>query len=113
MIKVIFFDLDGVLTTDAKGSLTMSKNLCEMVPGLSVQNVLDCYREDIEALNMGRISMRDVWKRMCATFSIPESNELLKEMMRKVPRNDAILILRNLYSANTALGLLLTTVMSA
>lgn len=53
MIKEIFFDLDGVLTTDAKGSLTMSKNLCAAVPGLSVQEVLDCYRQDIELLNIG------------------------------------------------------------
>ncbi|MBM3227857.1 haloacid dehalogenase [Candidatus Peribacteria bacterium] len=99
MIKAIFFDLDGVLTTDAKGSLTMSKNLCELVPGLSVQEVLDSYREDIEALNMGQISMSDVWKRMCAAFKIPANDDLLRKMMSKVPKNNAMFDLaRSLFS---------------
>ncbi len=90
LIKAIFFDFDGVLTTDAKGSLTMSKNLCELVPGLSVQEVLDSYRQDIEALNMGQIPMSDVWKRMCAAFKIPANDDLLREVMRKIPKNDAM-----------------------
>lgn len=106
MIKAIFFDLDGVLTTDAKGALTMSKNLCEMVPGLSVQEVLDSYRQDIEALNMGRISMSDVWKRMCATFKIPESNELLNEMMQKAPKNDEMFNLARSLSGKYRLGII-------
>lgn len=106
MIKAIFFDLDGVLTTDAKGSLTMSKNLCEMVPGLSVQEVLDSYREDIEALNMGRISMNDVWKKMCATFKIPESAAVLNDMMRKSPKNDAMFDLVRSLSGKYRLGII-------
>lgn len=106
MIKAIFFDLDGVLTTDAKGSLTMSKNLCEMVPGLSVQEVLDSYRQDIEALNMGRISMSDVWKRMCATFKIPGSNELLHEMMQKALKNDEMFNLARSLSGKYCLGII-------
>lgn len=106
MIKAIFFDLDGVLTTDAKGSLTMSKNLCEMVPGLSVQEVLDSYRQDIEALNMGRISMSDVWKRMCATFKIPENNELLNNMMQKAPKNDEMFSLARSLSGKYRLGII-------
>ncbi len=106
VIKVIFFDLDGVLTTDAKGSLTMSRNLCEMVPGLSIQEVLDSYREDIEVLNMGRISMSDVWKRMCASLKIPESDELLNEMMRKVSKNDEMFDLVRVLSKKYRLGII-------
>lgn len=106
MIKAIFFDLDGVLTTDAKGSLTMSKNLCEMVPGLSVQELLDNYRQDIEALNMGRISMSDVWKRICAEFKIPANDDLLREMMRKVPKNDAMFDLARSLSPRYRLGII-------
>lgn len=106
MIKAIFFDLDGVLTTDAKGSLTMSRNLCEMVPSLSIQEVLHSYREDIEALNMGRISMSDVWKRMCASLKIPESDELLNEMMRKVSKNDEMFDLVRALSKKYRLGII-------
>lgn len=106
MIKAIFFDLDGILTTDAKGSLTMSKNLCGMVPDLSVQEVLDSYRQDIEALNMGKISMSDVWKRMRATFKITESDALLNEMMRKTPKNDAMFDLARSLSGKYRLGII-------
>ncbi len=106
MIKAIFFDFDGVLTTDAKGSLTMSKNLCELVPGLSVQEVLDSYRQDIEALNMGKISMSDAWKRMCATFNIPANDDFLKEMMRKVTKNDAMFDLARFLSPHYRLGII-------
>lgn len=106
MTKAIFFDLDGVLTTDAKGSLTMSKNLCEMIHGLSVQEVLDNYREDIEALNIGRISMSDVWKRMCASLKIPDSDELLNGMMRKAPKNDEMFDLARFLCGKYRLGII-------
>jgi len=88
MIKAIFFDLDGVLTTDSKGSLTMSKNFCKEVPGLSIQEVLDCYREDAELLTSGQKPMREVWKRMCSTFNIPPDDDLLLKVLREVPRNN-------------------------
>lgn len=106
MIKAIFFDLDGVLTTDAKGSLTMSKNLCEIVPGLSVQNVLACYRQDIAALNLGRVSMQEVWEKLCAAFSIPAGDDLLREMMRKAPKNDAMFDLSESLSRCYHLGII-------
>ncbi len=106
MIKAIFFDFDGVLTTDAKGSLTMSKNLCEIVPGLSAQDVLACYRQDIEALNLGRVSMREVWEKLCAAFSIPASDDLLREMMRKAPKNDAMFDLAEFLSKHYRLGII-------
>lgn len=106
MIKAIFLDLDGVLTTDAKGSLTMSKNLCEMVPDLSVQEVLNSYRQDIDALNMGRISMGEVWKRMCTTFKISENAELLYEMMRKAPKNAEMFNLARSLSGKYRLGII-------
>lgn len=106
MIKAIFFDFDGVLTTDAKGSLTMSKNLCDLVPGLTVQEVLDSYRQDIEALNMGRIPMGNVWKRMCAEFKIPPKDDLLREMMRRAPKNDAMFELARSLSPHYQLGII-------
>ncbi len=106
MVKAIFFDLDGVLTTDAKGSLTVSKNICEAVPNLSVEKVLDCYRQDIELLNMGRRTMRDVWKRMCRTLKITESDALLLEVLRKTPRNDAMFDLARSLSHRYSLGII-------
>ncbi len=106
MIKAIFFDLDGVLTTDAKGSLTMSRNLCEAVPGLSVQGVLACFRQDIELLNAGQRTMQEVWERICSTFKIPMDDALLREMLHKVPKNNAIFTLARSLSPRYVLGVI-------
>jgi putative hydrolase of the HAD superfamily len=87
MIKAIFFDLDGVLTTDAKGSLTMSKNLCEAKAGLVVDEVLKSFRTDIERLTSGQCSLQSVIERLCSEFGIPFSEELLIAVASKTPWN--------------------------
>lgn len=87
MIKAIFFDLDGVLTTDAKGSLTLSKNLCEAKAGLAVDEVLQSFRRDIERLTSGQCSLQSVIKRVCDECGIPYSEELLISIASKTPWN--------------------------
>lgn len=87
MIKAIFFDLDGVLTTDAKGSLTLSKNLCEAKAGLVVDDVLKSFRRDIERLTSGQCSLQSVIERVCTEFAIPFSQELLVAVASKTPWN--------------------------
>jgi FMN phosphatase YigB (HAD superfamily) len=106
MINAIFFDLDGVLTTDAKGSLTMSKTLCEAMPRLSVQEVLTCYREDIELLNLGKRTFHDVWQRLHSTFNIPDDQNMLNDVLRKVPWNDAMLELARSLKSRFVLGII-------
>lgn len=107
MIKAIFFDLDGVLTTDAKGSLTMSKNLCEAVRGLSVQKVFDCYRQDIELLNLGQRTLKEVWQRIHTAFpQIPADDDLLQKILRKIPKNDAMFDLAQSLSGRHVLGVI-------
>lgn len=106
MIKAIFFDFDGVLTTDAKGSLTMSKTLCDAVPGLSVEEVLACYREDIELLNAGQMLFKDVWQRMCAAFHIAPDDDLLLDVLRTVPKNNAMFDFARSLAGHYTLGII-------
>lgn len=106
MINAIFFDLDGVLTTDAKGSLTMSRTICEAVPGLSMEEVLACYREDIEAVNLGEHSFQKIWQRLYSTFNIPDNQMLLHDVLRKVPRNDAMFELAQSLAGRYVLGII-------
>jgi putative hydrolase of the HAD superfamily len=87
MIRAIFFDLDGVLTTDASGSLTLSKNLCEAKAGLIADDILKSFREDIERLTSGNCSLRSVIERICAEFSIPFSEALLIAVASTTPWN--------------------------
>ncbi len=106
MINAIFFDLDGVLTTDAKGSLTMSRTICEAVPGLSIEELLASYREDIELLNLGERTFHDTWQRLCSTFHIPDDQTLLRDVLRKVPRNDAMFELAQSLVGRFVLGII-------
>ncbi len=106
LINAIFFDFDGILTTDAKGSLTVSKNLCAAVPGLSQQEVLECYRQDFELLNTGQRTMREVWERICSVFKIPADDALLQEILRKAPKNEAMFALARALSPHYALGII-------
>lgn len=106
MINAIFFDFDGVLTTDAKGSLTMSRTICEAVPGLSMEEVLACYREDIEALNLGDLPFQNVWQRLRSIFNIPDNQTLLHDVLRKVPRNDVMFELAQSLAEHSVLGII-------
>lgn len=90
MIKAVFFDFDGVLTTDAKGSLTISKNLCEVVPGLPVDDVFRAYREDIEPLNTGRMTLQELWEHLCTKCHIQADYEVFLQVLRKTPLNHAM-----------------------
>lgn len=44
MIKAIFFDLDGVLTLEDKGSTGTCSSLCKHFPDLEIEHVLNCYK---------------------------------------------------------------------
>lgn len=106
MIQTIFFDFDGVLTTDSKGSLTISKNICREVPGLSVESVLASFREDISLLNSGQQTLEVTWKRLCSQFNIPESGELQRKIIGTVPLNDRMFALARHLSKQYRLGVI-------
>ena len=44
MIKIIFFDLDGVLTKEKKGSAGTCASLCKTFPELDFDTVVSCYK---------------------------------------------------------------------
>lgn len=106
MIKAIFFDLDGVLTTDAKGSLTLSKNLCEAKPGLLVDEVLRSFRKDFGLLTSGQCSLQSVIERVCAEFSIPYSQELLINVVKKTPWNKPMVELAHSLMSTYVIGII-------
>lgn len=106
MIKVIFFDLDGVLTTDAKGSLTMSKNLCAAKAGLSVDDVLKSFRKDIEPLNAGECTLQSVLQRVCKEFSIPFSEDFVVKIARTTPWNIRVIELGRSLMPTYACGII-------
>lgn len=50
--------------------------------------------------------MREVWQRICSTFKIPADDALLVQMLRKVPKNDAMFALAKSLKPNYVLGII-------
>ena len=69
MIKTIFFDLDGVLTTEKTGSFTTSKYFAEKL-GVNLQEVFEYKKKFDGDTDSGKISDFDVWKKTCENFGV-------------------------------------------
>ena len=105
MIKAIFFDCDGVLTTDARGSLTTSKNLCREVSNLSLESVLEAYRHESSDLNLGKCTLEESWQKLCVSLSIEPNPELLMKVIGNAPKNAAMFELVRILKPRYALGI--------
>jgi HAD superfamily hydrolase (TIGR01509 family) len=90
MIKIIFFDFDGVLTTDESGARTVSKNLCEMVPELNLDQVMESYRKVFGELKNGKGTYAEHLNEFSAAIGTAVNMDMMTKALRKVPRNDSL-----------------------
>jgi putative hydrolase of the HAD superfamily len=63
--KIVFFDVDGVLTTNVRGSGFTSEYLSKYW-GLSHDKVLELYRPFSAKINAGEKTHEDVWDEFCS-----------------------------------------------
>jgi len=90
MIKAIFFDLDGVLTTDKTGSVTISKHITSKT-GLDYDLVL-CIKEQYdEPLDDGRITYEEAWNEICNELGTTLDFVLVKESYITTPIDHKII----------------------
>ncbi|MFC4763538.1 HAD-IA family hydrolase [Dyella koreensis] len=61
MIRTIFFDYDGVLTTDKSGLLTTFRYLSE-ASGIALSTINDAFNPHIGGLLLGRASHAEIWR---------------------------------------------------
>jgi len=89
MIKAIFFDYDGVLTTDKTGSLTTNRYLSQMadVEYEAVQAAFSKYNPD---LLVGKITHREIWDAVCEAMHREIDFSLLEQAFLSTQANDAI-----------------------
>ena len=87
MITTLFFDFDGVLTTDFNTSETVCKNLGEVLSDLSVEQAIACYRQHCGRLLLGG-TYAEIWDDFCSCIGRTISRETLTQALRKVPRNE-------------------------
>ena len=90
MIKAIFFDFDGVLTTDKTGSLTTARYLSERT-GIGFDRIHDAFKPFNTELILGRISHEEMWSELCAKLNREIEIDLLKRAFESTPINDGML----------------------
>lgn len=85
-IRGVFFDYDGVLTTDKTGSLTTCRHL-SLRTGIELDvlaNVLHRFNPD---LSVGKRSYTEIWPDVCSMLGRRVPLELLAEAFESTPRN--------------------------
>jgi len=87
LYRAIFFDLDGVLTTDSKGSYTTCKNIQKHVD-LPLDKVLACYSKYGKDLVLGKVKFIDIWEDFCGCLNKNLDIGMLHEAFVNTPKNE-------------------------
>ena len=90
MIKIIFFDFDGVLTTDPSGSYTTCKNIQKVVTEIPFEHILQCYRQHHPQLLLGQKTHLDIWKDFCECVGVALEINVLKQVFADTPKNTSV-----------------------
>src|SRR5689334_6003179 len=85
-MRAVFFDYDGVLTTDKTGSLTTCRYISQRT-GLPLPEVSAAFRAHNLELTTGQRSHADVWPAICAALGREIPMDLLVEAFDSTPAN--------------------------
>lgn len=105
MIKAIFFDFDGVITTDFNGSSTIAKNL-SLSSGLDFELLRESFRNIYHYLTMENGSYRDKWDEFCKTIGKELEYAQLEDALGTVPVNSEILTIAQLLKEKYIVGMI-------
>jgi putative hydrolase of the HAD superfamily len=86
VIKAVFFDYDGVLTTDKTGSLTTTRYLSEAT-GVDLAAVKATFGRHNSDLTLGRTTHHQIWPQICAALGKELDIGLLFEAFESTPVN--------------------------
>ena len=85
-MKAVFFDFDGVLTTDKTGSLSVRK----YVSNKSKIDIDNFYRQYSDKLLYGQLTHRDVWGDICKSLNVAIPYNILFESFIFTPVDNEI-----------------------
>ncbi|KML22378.1 MULTISPECIES: HAD family hydrolase [Burkholderia] len=105
MIKAIFFDYDGVLTTDRTGSLTTNRYL-STVTGVEYETVRKAFAKHNPDLLVGKVTHAEIWDAVCAEIRCKVDFSLLEEAFQSTPKNDAMFALARSLKPEYSLGII-------
>jgi putative hydrolase of the HAD superfamily len=86
MVRFVFFDYDGVLTTDSTGSLTTCRYLSKAT-GIGVEQVRAAFAAHNRDLTLGRSTHEQVWPQICKQLGRTLPFDLLQEAFDATPMN--------------------------
>lgn len=105
-LRAVFFDYDGVLTTDPTGSVTTCGYLSQ-ASGLPFDVLAQAFRPHNAALSTGRCTHAEVWPAICAQLPRPLPIEWLRAAFESTPLNAAMMALaRGLKQCGLVVGII-------
>ena len=105
MIRAVFFDYDGVLTTDKTGTYTTCRYLNE-VTGIDIDRLHQCYTGFNSVLNTGKKLHRDIWPSFCRCIGQDIDIRLLRDAFYSTPSNDDVMDLAKLLGERYKIGII-------
>nr|WP_233175941.1 HAD-IA family hydrolase [Dyella sp. ASV24] len=105
MIRTIFFDYDGVLTTDKNGSLTTCRYLSE-ASGVAFSSISTALQPYAGALFTGKVRHAEIWPGVCETLGADLDIRLLFEAFESTPLNAPMVSLARKLQANHSIGII-------
>jgi len=104
MIKAIYFDFDGVLTTDERGGDTLQKGFRDIF-GVSKEEFNKSYPKHNNDIKLGRKTFSDIWEDMTTTLERSIPIEKLPDVFFRTPINeDMIGVVIRLKKAGFSVG---------
>jgi putative hydrolase of the HAD superfamily len=92
LIKAVFFDYDGVLTTDKTGSLTTTRHLSKAT-GIELSVVRAAFNRYNTDLTLGKTTHVQVWHEICSALGRELDIRLLFEAFESTRMNEGMLSL--------------------
>lgn len=105
MTKAVFFDYDGVLTTDKTGSLTTCRYLARAA-GLDLAAVRAAFGRHNADLTLGRRTHRQAWGEICRSLGRELDIDLLREAFESTPLNAGMLALARKLKRRHVVGII-------
>jgi len=105
LIKAVFFDYDGVLTTDKTGSLTTTRYLSRAT-GIELSTVKAAFSRYNKDLTLGRTSHSAIWNDLCSSLGREIDIRLLFDAFASTPENEAMFSLARKLKRNHRVGII-------
>jgi HAD superfamily hydrolase (TIGR01509 family) len=105
LIKAVFFDYDGVLTTDKTGSQTTTRYLSR-VTGLELPAVKAAFSRYNKDLTLGRTTHAQIWPELCSALGQELRIGLLQKAFESTPMNSGVFSLARRLKQSHSVGII-------